>query len=62
MEGHGCGSPRRAPPMEDLQRSGLDYPTVAYVHGGLALLRVDLHEIGDLLALTKILVQLYNMK
>ena len=25
---------------------------MAYVHGGLALLGVDLHEVGDLLALT----------
>jgi hypothetical protein len=31
---------------------------MAYAHGGLALLRVDLHEVGDLLALTNFLVQL----
>jgi hypothetical protein len=32
---------------------------MAYAHGGLALLRVDLHEVGDLLALTNFLVQLH---
>ena len=31
----------------------------AYVHEGLALLGVDLHEVGDLLALTNFLVQLH---
>jgi len=32
---------------------------MAYTHGGLALLGVDLHEVGDLLALTNFLVQLH---
>ena len=32
---------------------------MAYAHGGLALLGVDLHEVGDLLALTNFLVQLH---
>ena len=32
---------------------------MAYAHGGLALLGVDLHEVGDLLALTIFLVQLH---
>ena len=34
---------------------------MAYAHGGLALLWVDLHEVGDLLALTNFLVQLHIM-
>ena len=34
---------------------------MAYSHGGLALLGVDLHEVGDLLALTNFLVQLHNL-
>lgn len=32
---------------------------MAYVHEGLASLGVDLHEVGDLLALTNSLVQLH---
>jgi hypothetical protein len=32
---------------------------MAYVHGGLALLGVFLHEVGDLLALTNFLVQFH---
>ena len=32
---------------------------MTYVHGGLALLGVDLHEVGDLLAFTNFLVQLH---
>ena len=40
--------------------------TVARVHGGLhprrtCLTQVDLHEVGDLLALTNFLVQLHNL-
>ena len=34
---------------------------MAVAHEGLASLVVDLHEVGDLLALTKSLVQLHNM-
>ena len=34
---------------------------MAYAHGGLALLGVDLHEVGDLLSLTYSLVQLHNL-
>jgi hypothetical protein len=34
---------------------------MAYVHEGLALLGVGLHEVGDLLALTNFLVQLHIM-
>ena len=47
---------------EGPQRSSLVYPTTASIHGELALLTVDLHEVGDLLALTNILVQLHNTK
>jgi hypothetical protein len=32
---------------------------MAYAQGGLALLGVDLHEVGNLLALTNFLVQLH---
>ena len=32
---------------------------MAYVHEGLASLGLDLHEVGDLLALTNFLVQLH---
>ena len=32
---------------------------MAYIHEGLASLGVDLHEVGDLLALTNFLVQLH---
>ena len=48
--------------MEGPQRSDLVYPTTASVDRGLALLMVDLHEVGNLLALTNILVQLHNTK
>ena len=34
---------------------------MAYIHEGLASLGVDLHEVGDLLALTNSLVQLHIM-
>ena len=34
---------------------------MAIAHEGLASLAVDLHEVGDLLALTNFLVQLHNM-
>ena len=52
MEGNGRESPRRAPPTKGPRSSYLVYSMMAYVHGGLALLGVDLHEVGDLLALT----------
>ena len=41
------------------RRSNLVYPTMAVAHEGLASLVVDLHEVGDLLALTNSLVQLH---
>ena len=44
------------------QISGLVYSTTSSADEGLALLMVDLHEVGDLLALTNILVQLHNTK
>ena len=44
------------------QSSNLVYSFTAYVHEGLASLGVDLHEVGDLLALTNFLVQLHNTK
>ena len=34
---------------------------MAIAHEGLASLAVDLHEVGDLLALTNSLVQLHNL-
>ena len=34
---------------------------MAVTHEGLASLAVDLHEVGDLLALTNTLVQLHNL-
>ena len=34
---------------------------MAIAHEGLASLAVDLHEVGDLLALTNFLVQLHNL-
>ena len=34
---------------------------MAIAHTGLASLAVDLHEVGDLLALTNSLVQLHNL-
>ena len=60
-KGNGCASPWRAPPMKGPRRSNLVYPTMAIAHEGLASLRVDLHEVGDLLALTNFLVQLHNL-
>ena len=60
-EGNGCASPRRAPPTKGPRRSNLVYPTMAVAHEGLASLAVDLHEVGDLLALTNSLVQLHNL-
>ena len=47
--------------MKVPQRSNLVYPTMAVAHEGLASLAVDLHEVGDLLALTNSLVQLHNL-
>ena len=61
MMGNGCASPRRAPPKKGPRRSNLVYPTMAVAHEGLASLAVDLHEVGDLLALTNSLVQLHNL-
>ena len=45
--------------MKGPQRSNLVYSTMTYAHGGLALLGVDLHKVGDLLALINFLVQLH---
>ena len=61
MQGNDCASPRRAPPTKGPHRSNLVYPTMAIAHEGLASLAVDLHEVGDLLALTNSLVQLHNL-
>ena len=47
--------------MEGPRRSNLVYSTMAVTHEGLASLAVDLHEVGDLLALTNSLVQLHNL-
>ena len=47
--------------MKGPRRSNLVYPTMAIAHEGLASLAVDLHEVGDLLALTNSLVQLHNL-
>ena len=64
-KGNSCASPRRAPPegstkkqppTKGPRRSNLVYPTMAIAHEGLASLAVDLHEVGDLLALTNSLV------
>ena len=60
-EGNGCASPRRAPPTKGPRRSNLVYSIMAVAHEGLASLAVDLHEVGDLLALTNSLVQLHNL-
>jgi hypothetical protein len=60
-KGNGCASPRRAPPLTGPRRSNLVYPIMAITHEGLASLAVDLHEVGDLLALTNSLVQLHNL-
>ena len=46
-EGNGRESPWRAPPTKGPRSSNLVYSMMAYVHGGLALLGVDLHEVGD---------------
>ena len=61
MKGNGRASPRRAPPTKGPRRSNLVYPTMAIAHEGLASLAVDLHEVGDLVALTNSLVQLHNL-
>jgi hypothetical protein len=45
--------------MKGPGRSNLVYSTMAYTHGGLALLGVDLHKVGNLLALTNFLVPLH---
>ena len=47
--------------MKGPRRSNFVYPTMAVAHEGLASLAVDLHEVGDLLALTNSLVQLHNL-
>ena len=47
--------------MKGPRRSNLVYSTMAIAHTGLASLAVDLHEVGDLLALTNFLVQLHNL-
>ena len=61
MKGNGCASPRRAPPTKGPRRSNLVYSITAVAHEGLASLAIDLHEVGDLLALTNSLVQLHNL-
>ena len=61
MNGNGCVSPRRDPPTKGSRRSNLVYATMAIAHEGLASLVVDLHEVGNLLALTNSLVQLHNL-
>ena len=61
-EGNGRESPWRAPPTKGPRSSNLDYSITASVHEVLASLWVDLHEVGDLLALTNFLVQLHNTK
>ena len=49
--------------MKGPRRSNLVYPTMAVAHKGLASLAVDLHEVGNLLALTNSLVKLHiNLK
>ena len=47
--------------MKGPRRSNLVYPTMAIAHEGLASLAVDLHEVGNLLALPNSLVQLHNL-
>ena len=47
--------------MQGPRRSNLFYPTMVVAHEGLASLVVDLHKVGDLLALTNSLVQLHNL-
>ena len=46
---------------EGSTKKQLVYSTTTYVHEVLASLGVDLHEVGDLLALTNSLVQLHNL-
>ena len=60
-EGNGCASAWRAPPTKGPWRSNLVYSITAVAHEGLASLAVDLHEVGDLLALKNSLVQLHNL-
>ena len=55
------GSMKKQPPTKGPRRSNLVCPTMAIAHIGLASLAVDLHEVGDLLALTNSLVQLHNL-
>ena len=55
------GSMKKQPPTKGPRSSNLVYPTMAIAHEGLASLAVDLHEVGDLLALTNSLVQLHNL-
>ena len=61
MKGNGYARSRRDPPMEGPRRRNLVYPTMAVAHEGLASLAVDLHEVGNLLARTKSLVQFHNL-
>ena len=60
MTGNGWASPRRAPPMKGPRKK----PCLSH-HGHrlrrTCLTRVDLHEVGDLLALTNSLVQLHKL-
>src|SRR5215216_4724880 len=61
MKGNGCAIPRRAPPTN---WSTTKQPCLShYGHRPrrTCLTRVDLHEVGDLLALTNSLVQLHNL-
>ena len=46
---------------ESTEGSTHEGSTMAVAHEGLASLAVDLHEVGDLLALTNSLVQLHNL-
>ena len=55
------GSTKKQPPTKGPRSSNLVYPTMAIAHEGLASLAVDLHEVGDILALTNSLVQLHNL-
>ena len=47
--------------MKGQRRSNLVYSITAVAHEGLASLAIDLHKVGDLLALTNSLVQLHNL-
>ena len=61
-KGNSCASPRRAPPTKGPRRSNHVYPTMAIDRPRrTCLTRVDLHEVGDLLARTNPLVQLQNL-